>query len=52
MLTGTDGTFTISDVPPGNHTLVVWQEHAGAKEIAVTVKPRETVTVPTIELKK
>ncbi|OGP82358.1 MAG: hypothetical protein A2V87_04815 [Deltaproteobacteria bacterium RBG_16_58_17] len=51
MMTGKDGTFTIGDVPPGNHTLVVWQEHAGTKEIPVTVKPRETVTVPTIELK-
>jgi hypothetical protein len=51
MITSKDGTFTISDVPPGNHTLVVWQEHAGAREIPVTVKPREMVTVPTIELK-
>jgi hypothetical protein len=51
MMTGADGTFTIGDVPPGNYTLVVWQEHAGTKEIPVTVKPKETVTVPTIELK-
>ncbi len=51
MMTGKDGTFTLNDVPPGNYTLVVWQEHAGTKEIPVTVKPRETVTVPTIELK-
>lgn len=51
MMTGKDGTFTIGDVPPGNHTLVVWQEQAGTKEIAVTVKPRETVTMPTIELR-
>jgi len=52
MTTGKDGAFTIGDVPPGNHTLVVWQEYAGAKEIPVTVKPRETVTVPAVELKK
>ena len=51
-MTGDDGTFTITDVPPGNYTLVVWQEHAGAREIPVTVKPKETVTVPTVELKK
>jgi len=39
-------------VPPGNHTLVVWQEHTGPKEIAVTVKPKGTITVPAVELKK
>ena len=50
-MTGKDGTFTLADVPPGNHTLVVWQEHAGIREITVTVKPGETVTVPVIELK-
>jgi len=52
MMTGKDGAFSIGDVPPGNHTLVIWQEYTGAKEIPVTVKPRETVTVPTVELKK
>jgi len=50
-MTGKDGVFTITDVPPGNHTLVVWQEHKGPREIPVTVKPREKVTVPTVELK-
>ncbi|MGE5800448.1 MAG: carboxypeptidase regulatory-like domain-containing protein [Syntrophaceae bacterium] len=50
-MTGKDGTFTIPDVPPGNYTLVVWQEHAGSREIPVAVKSRETVTVPAIELK-
>lgn len=52
VMTGKDGTFTIPDVPPGNYTLVVWQEYAGSKEIPVTVKARETVALPTIELKK
>ena len=51
-MTGKEGAFSIGDVPPGNHTLVVWQEHLGTKEIPVTVKPKETVTVPAIELKK
>jgi hypothetical protein len=50
-VTGKDGIFTIPEVPPGNYTLVVWQEHAGSREIPVAVKSRETVTVPTIELK-
>ncbi|NJD57529.1 MAG: hypothetical protein FIA94_14160 [Nitrospirae bacterium] len=45
-MTGKDGTFTISDVPPGNYTLVIWQEYMGSKEMPVTVKARETVNVP------
>jgi hypothetical protein len=49
--TGADGTFTIGDVPPGNYTLVVWQEHTGAVETPVTVKAKDTVQVP-VELKK
>jgi hypothetical protein len=49
--TGADGTFTIGDVPPGNYTLVVWQEHVGVTEMPVTVKAKETVQVP-VELKK
>jgi hypothetical protein len=50
--TGADGSFTLSDVPPGSYTMVVWQEHTGEMEIPVTVKAKETVTVATIELKK
>jgi hypothetical protein len=50
-VTGADGTFSIGDVPPGNYTLVVWQEHTGATEMPVTVKAKDTVQVP-IELKK
>ncbi len=49
--TGADGKFTISDVPPGSYTMVVWQEHAGEIEVAVTVKAKETVTLAAIELK-
>ncbi|HYQ48474.1 MAG TPA: hypothetical protein VEP69_05370 [Thermodesulfovibrionales bacterium] len=45
-MTGKDGTFTISDVPPGTYTLVIWQEYMGSKEMPVTVKPKETVNVP------
>jgi Carboxypeptidase regulatory-like domain len=50
--TGADGSFTISDVPPGTYTMVVWQEHTGEVEMPVTVKAKETVNVATIELKK
>ena len=50
-LTAEDGTFTIGDVPPGEHTVLIWQEETGVMEKAVTVKPGETVTVD-VELKK
>lgn len=49
--TGADGSFSIADVPPGNYTLEVWQEHVGVVEMPVTVKAKEAVQVP-IELKK
>ena len=31
------GAFSISDVPAGDYTLVVWQEQIGTKEMPVTV---------------
>lgn len=46
-----DGTFTLSNVPPGSYTLVAWQEYTGPVEIPVTVKPKEVASV-TVELKK
>ena len=49
--TGDDGSFTIANVPPGQYTLVAWQEHVGTMEIPVTVKAKATAEVP-IELKK
>jgi Polysaccharide lyase family 4, domain II len=49
-VTKKDGTFTIPDVPPGNYTLVAWQESTEDVQVPVTVKPREAVQ-QTIELK-
>ncbi|MGQ4808368.1 hypothetical protein NKDENANG_01750 [Candidatus Entotheonellaceae bacterium PAL068K] len=46
-----DGMFTITDVPPGNYTLVAWQAYTGAVEIPVTVKAEEAVRL-TVALKK
>jgi hypothetical protein len=46
-----DGSFTITDVPPGDYTLVAWQEHTGPVETSVTVAAGEAVDVP-IELKE
>jgi Polysaccharide lyase family 4, domain II len=50
-VTGKDGTFSISDVPPGNYTLVAWQEYTGENELPVSVKSKEAVQVP-VEIKK
>jgi hypothetical protein len=46
-----DGSFTLTNVPPGSYTLVAWQEYTGAVEIPVTVKAKEVASV-TVELKK
>jgi hypothetical protein len=50
-LTAKDGTFTLTNVPPGAYTLVAWQEFTGAVEIPITVKAKEVAPV-TVELKK
>ncbi len=50
-LTGKDGSFSITDIPPGNYTLVATQDYTGDTEIPVTVKAKEPTKV-SIELKK
>jgi hypothetical protein len=50
-ITPKDGTFTITDVPPGTYTLVAWQEFTGPAEMPVTVRAKEATAV-TVELKK
>ncbi len=49
--TGEDGTFSIEDVPPGDYTMVVWQETLGAQEIPVTVTANGATEV-NVELEK
>lgn len=49
-MTGEDGTFSITDVPPGEYTLVVWQEELGSQEIPVKVTAKQSTKVD-IELK-
>ena len=49
--TGDDGAFSITDVPPGEYTLGVWQEEFGLTEIPVTVAANE-VTQMSVELKE
>nr|NIQ08996.1 PEGA domain-containing protein [Gammaproteobacteria bacterium]NIQ74980.1 PEGA domain-containing protein [Gammaproteobacteria bacterium]NIW09415.1 PEGA domain-containing protein [Gammaproteobacteria bacterium] len=49
--TGADGVFTISDIPPGEYTMVVWQEWLGETEMQVTVNAGETTEL-NVELKQ
>lgn len=49
-VTGDNGTFVISDVPPGTYTLVAWQAHTGPVEMKVSVEAKEVTEVP-IQLK-
>jgi hypothetical protein len=42
-LTGLDGGFKITDIPPGDYTLVVSQYYAGDTEMPVSVKSGEAV---------
>jgi len=50
-ITSKDGTFTITDVPPGSYTLVAWQEFTGPVEAPVAVKAKEPTSI-TVELTK
>lgn len=50
-LTGADGSFTITDVPPGTYTLVASQHFAGDTDVQVTVASGVTAKVA-IDLKK
>ncbi|HEY8132484.1 MAG TPA: carboxypeptidase regulatory-like domain-containing protein [Thermoanaerobaculia bacterium] len=40
-----NGTFTISNLPPGQYTIVAWHEKYGSKEQQVTVAPKESKAV-------
>lgn len=44
-VSGADGNFTISNVPPGTYTLEAWHEKYGVKTAQVTVDPNGTATV-------
>lgn len=50
-LTGQDGSFSITDIPAGDYTLVASQYYTGDTETPVTVKGGETAKL-SIELKK
>lgn len=50
-MTGSDGSFSITDVPPGTYTVVATQYFTGDTEVTVTVKTGEVAKL-NIELKK
>ena len=50
-ITGPDGTFKITDVPPGTYTLVTIQSYTGPMEQSVTVTAGKPTNL-SIELKK
>ena len=39
-VSGDDGTFTISNLPPGTYTIGIWHETLGTQEQQVTVAPK------------
>ena len=49
-LTGSDGSFTIKDVPPGNYTLKTWSEDGKPTTQAVTAA--DTATSVEVNVKK
>jgi hypothetical protein len=50
-VTGADGTFEITEVPPGEYTLVANQEYTGPVEVKVSVEAGQTAEAP-VELKQ
>jgi plastocyanin len=43
-VTGTDGKFTISGLPPGTYEITAWQERLGTQTASVTVGAADTKT--------
>jgi len=44
-VTGSDGTFTIKGIPPGDYTLEAWTATFGSQEQKLTIAPKATQTV-------
>ena len=46
VVTGTDGTFRLEDVPPGDYVVQLVHPELGKREIPITVRPDEDVVIP------
>jgi plastocyanin len=44
-VTGADGTYSLTDVPPGTYTIEVWHEKLGTQTQSVTIAAKETKDV-------
>jgi hypothetical protein len=44
-MTGKDGSFDLSKLPPGNYTLKAWHEKLGTAAQQITIGTGETKTV-------
>ena len=44
-VTGTDGTFTINNLPPGTYTIEAWHEQHQTIDQTVTLAPKESKTM-------
>jgi uncharacterized protein (DUF2141 family) len=43
-VTGAEGTFTITGLPPGTYTLAAVQEKLGEKDLQITVAPKSVIS--------
>jgi uncharacterized protein (DUF2141 family) len=44
-VTGSDGTFSLPDLPPGTYTIAAWHELYGEQTMEVTIAEKETKEV-------